>query len=106
MIDTYQEHKGFDRLRYPLGLYTQAYYAQEAQFADSLKRELTQLSTLKFDENNQISAALLAFILQEKIDFYSYDRYLNPILSDAGFHSNLTYQVKPLNSKSSIICSI
>ena len=97
LIDTYQEHKGFDRLRYPLGLYTQAYYAQEAQFADSLKRELTQLSTLKFDGNNQISAALLAFILQEKIDFYSYDRYLNPILSDAGFHSNLTYQVKPLN---------
>ena len=97
LIDTYQEHKGFDRSRYPLGLYTQAYYAQEAQFADSLKRELTQLSTLKFDENNQISAALLAFILQEKIDFYSYDRYLNPILSDVGFHSNLTYQVKPLN---------
>ena len=97
LIDTYQEHKGFDRSRYPLGLYTQAHYAQEAQFADSLKRELTQLSTLKFDENNQISAALLAFILQEKIDFYSYGRYLNPILSDAGFHSNLTYQVKPLN---------
>ena len=97
LIDTYQEHKGFDRSRYPLGLYTQAYYAQEAQFADSLKRELTQLSTLKFDENDQISAALLAFTLQEKIDFYSYGRYLNPILSDAGFHSNLTYQVKPLN---------
>ena len=49
LIDTYQEHKGFDRSRYPLGLYTQAYYAQEAQFADSLKRELTQLSTLKFE---------------------------------------------------------
>ena len=97
LIDTFQEHKGFDRIRYPLGLYTQAYYAQEAQFADSLKRELAQLSTLKFDENDQISAALLAFILQEKIDFYSYGRYLNPILSDAGFHSNLTYQVKPLN---------
>jgi len=97
LIDTFQEHKGFDRIRYPLGLYTQAYYAQEAQFADSLKRELAQLSTLKFDENDQISAALLAFTLQEKIDFYSYGRYLNPILSDAGFHSNLTYQVKPLN---------
>lgn len=75
MIDTYQEHKRFDRSRYPLGLYTQAYYAQEAQFADSLKSELTQLSTLKFDENDQISAALFAFVLQEKIDFYSYDRY-------------------------------
>ena len=97
LIDTYQEHQGFDKSRYPLGLYTQAYYAQEAQFADSLRRELTQLSTLKFDENDQISAALLAFVLQEKIDFYSYDRYLNPILSDAGFHSNLTYQVKPFN---------
>jgi len=97
LIDTYQEHQGFDKSRYPLGLYTQAYYAQEAQFADSLRRELTQLSTLKFDENDQISVALLAFVLQEKIDFYSYDRYLNPILSDAGFHSNLTYQVKPFN---------
>ena len=97
LIDTYQEHQGFDRSRYPLGLYTQAYYAQEAQFADSLRRELTQLSTLKFNENDQISAALLAFVLQEKIDYYSYDQYLNPILSDAGFHSNLTYQVKPLN---------
>ena len=97
LIDTFQEHKGFDRIRYPLGLYTKAYHAQEAQFADSLKRELAQLSTMKFDENDQISAVLLAFVLQEKIDFYSYDRYLNPILSDAGFHSNLTYEVKPLN---------
>tara|TARA_X000001036_G_scaffold437066_1_gene481574 strand:+ start:5893 stop:6981 length:1089 start_codon:yes stop_codon:yes gene_type:complete len=89
---------GFDRIRYPLGLYTQAYYAQEAQFADSLKNELTKLSTLKFDENDQISAALLNFVLQEKIDFYRYERYLNPILSDAGFHTNLTYHVKPLNN--------
>ncbi|MAJ51643.1 MAG: DUF885 domain-containing protein [Flammeovirgaceae bacterium] len=98
LIDTYQRHMGFDRIRYPLGLYTQAYYAQEAQFADSLKNELTKLSTLKFDENDQISAALLNFVLQEKIDFYRYERYLNPILSDAGFHTNLTYHVKPLNN--------
>ena len=97
LITSFEEHQGFDRLRYPLGLYTKEYYHKEAIFADSLILELSQLDTTGLNEIDLISVTLLNFVLQEKIDFYSYGRYLNPILSDAGFHSNLTYQVKPLN---------
>ncbi len=49
-------------------------------------------------ETEQISAELLKFVLQDKIDYYKFERILNPLLSDAGFHSSLNYQIRPLNN--------
>ena len=34
----------------------------------------------------------------DKIDFYKFERFLNPLLSDSGFHSSLNYQIRPLNN--------
>ncbi|MGO1752453.1 MAG: DUF885 domain-containing protein, partial [Psychroflexus sp.] len=36
--------------------------------------------------------------LQERVDFYEYEAYLNPLLSDSGFHLSLTYHVRDLNN--------
>ena len=36
---------------------------------------------------------MLQFELQEQIDFYEFEAYLNPLLSDSGFHTSLPYQV-------------
>lgn len=96
IISNYQDHKGYDEKAYPLGLFTKDYYKSEADYAQTVLDKLAKIDKNKFEETERISAELLAFVLQDKIDYYKFEQYLNPILSDAGFHSDLTYGVKPL----------
>ncbi|NEV93748.1 DUF885 domain-containing protein [Psychroflexus sp. YR1-1] len=98
IIKTYQAHTGYDREVYPLGLYTEAYYKQEAEFAKEILNDLDEINTSKLSETEQISLALLKFKLQETVDFYTYEAYLNPLLSDSGFHLSLSYRVRDLNT--------
>lgn len=98
IINTYHKHLGYDKAQYPLGLFTEAYYKSEAKFARSLLKRLKGVDGTNLSETDRISLDLLKFTLQDKIDFYQFQRYLNPLLSDAGFHSNLNYQVKPLQN--------
>lgn len=100
IIEDYQAHEGYDKNDYPLGLFTEAYYKSEAEFANSTKVALAKINEGALNETDKISLHLLDFVLQDKIDLYEYERYLNPILSDAGFHSNLTYSVRPLTNYS------
>jgi len=97
LIDSYQQHEGYDPQAYPLGLFEQAYYEKEAAFASSLQARLSALDTTGLLETDRISYELLHFQLQETIDFYTFERYLNPLLSDAGFHSSLPYMVRPFS---------
>jgi uncharacterized protein (DUF885 family) len=96
VIQNYQDHKDYYEKQYPLGLFTKDHFKAEAEFAASKLEELSKIETDNLSETDKISVALLKFVLQDKIDFYTYESYLNPLLSDAGFHSDLTYEVKPL----------
>jgi len=96
MIGAYEDHKGYDEKEFPLGLFTKEYYQKEAEFADSLLIESTKVNSDDLTETDGISLELLKFELQDAIDFYEFERYLNPLLSDAGFHSSLNYMVRPL----------
>lgn len=98
IIKTYHNHKGYDRKAYPLGLYTEEYYKQEAKFATELLLDLAEIDTAKLSETQYISLELLKFKLQENVDFYEFKAYLNPLLSDSGFHLSLSYQVRDLNT--------
>jgi len=96
LINMYQNHKGYDEKEFPLGLFTKEYYQKEAEFADSLLTKLIKVNGDDLTETDRISLELLKFKLQDEIDFYEFERYLNPLLSDAGFHSSLNYMVRPL----------
>lgn len=96
IIKNVQDHEGYDELEFPLGVFTEIYYQKEADFAADKLRELNELNSEFLKETELISYELLQFVLQNRIDFYTFDMYLNPILSDAGFHSNLVYMVRPL----------
>ncbi|WP_394748492.1 DUF885 domain-containing protein [Spongiimicrobium salis] len=98
IIDEYQNHEGYDKEEYPLGLFTREYYKSEAAFAKAKLEELAEINKASLDENDGISLDVLQFILQDKVSFYELERFLNPILSDAGFHSNLTFLVRPLTN--------
>ena len=96
IINSYQDHDGYDSKKYPLGLVTKDHYKNEADFSNELLLSLSSIDTTYLDENDKISFKLLSFELQDIIDYYEFERYLNPLLSDAGFHSSLGYMVKPL----------
>ena len=98
IINSVQDHEGYDELEFPLGVFTEAYHQKEADFARDKLKELKALNPEFLKETELISYELLQFVLQNRIDFYDFDMYLNPILSDAGFHSNLVYRVRPLTN--------
>ncbi|RMZ49845.1 DUF885 domain-containing protein [Flavobacteriaceae bacterium PRS1] len=98
VISSYQDHKGYDRKEYPLGLFTRDYYKSEAEFAKTKLEELSKIRIDTFSENEKISVELLKFVLQDQIDFYEFERFLNPLLSDSGFHSSLNYMVRSLSN--------
>ena len=98
IINSFQEHKGYDKEIYPLGLFTKDYYKAKADFAKIKLEELAELNVNNLSETDRISAKLLKFILKDSVDFYEFERYLNPLLSDEGFHNNLAYEVRPLTN--------
>lgn len=98
IIERYQDYEGYDDDEYPLGLFTREHYEKEAKFSQELLGELNAISTDDLKETDKISAELLKFVLQDHIDYYEFERFLNPLLSDAGFHSNLNYMVRPIQN--------
>ncbi len=95
-IITSYENEGYDEDTYPLGLFTADHFKKKSEFAAARLEELSNLDLSGLGETERISAELLKFVLQDDIDHYSFDRYLNPLQSDAGFHSSLSYIVGPL----------
>jgi uncharacterized protein (DUF885 family) len=98
LINSYQDHEGYDKKTYPLGLFTKDYYKTEAEFAKIKLEELDKINTDDLTETELISVDLLKFILQDQISYFEFEQYLNPLLSDSGFHSDLTYEVRPLTN--------
>ena len=98
IVNEYQDHKGYDEKEFPLGLFTKKFYQSEADFAKTILTKLSEVSEMALSETEVISLKLLKFKLKDQIDYFTYERFLNPLLSDAGFHSNLNYSVRPLSS--------
>jgi len=98
IIATFQDHKGYDKGEYPIGLFTKEYFKAEADFSLQQLQALGEIDNESLTETENISLELLQFKLQETIDYNDYERYLNPLLSDAGFHVSLPYMVRPLTN--------
>ena len=98
VIEKVDDHKGYDRKVNPLGLYTEEYYKEQAEFAHERLKELEKINKDELSETAKISAELLRYDLQETLDFYEYEAYLNPLLSDAGFHVSLPYHVRDFSN--------
>lgn len=96
IITTVQDHKSFDKKDFPLGLFTKEHYKKEAGFAGEQLEKLNAINKDSLNKSEKISAELLKFKLKETVDFYEYEAYLNPLLSDAGFHVSLPYHVREL----------
>ena len=98
IVQEYQKHNPYDFEDYPLGNFSEEYFRVEKEFAESLLQKLSNIDVDKLDENDNISYELLSFVLQDKVAYYDFERFLNPLLSDSGFHSSLVYNVRPMYS--------
>jgi uncharacterized protein (DUF885 family) len=98
IITEYQDHESYDKEEYPLGLYTKEYYKSIAEYAKSTLYKLEKIEADGLSETETISLDLLKFNLKDQIAYYEFEQYLNPLLSDYGFHSSLTYNVRPLTN--------
>ena len=99
IIETYQNFQQNGDSNYPLGDYSESKFEKRAFFCDSLLTQLQALNPNTLKEDDKISYELLEFVLNEVVIKYKFKTHWNPILSDAGFHSSLTYQVRPITTK-------
>jgi len=67
-------------------------------FSKALLARLDSVSVAGLNTSETTSYKLLRFVLQDEIDEYTYKMYLNPIQADQGFHLNLNYRIRPINS--------
>jgi uncharacterized protein (DUF885 family) len=96
LIKSYEERDSYDREEYPLGLFTREHYKEQAKYAEDQLHYFGCIKMEALSETEQISAKLLKFVLEDQIDYYEFERFLNPLLSDSGFHSSLNYQIRPI----------
>ena len=96
LIKSYEERESYDKKEYPLGVYTREHYKAEAKYAEEQLQYFGCIKMEALSETEQISAKLLKFVLEDQVDYYKFERFLNPLLSDSGFHSSLNYQIRPI----------
>lgn len=83
---------------HPLGVFSKERFEKESAFAKAQLKKLNTISPKTLSETERISLELLKFKLQETVDYYEYESFLNPLLSDSGFHSSWNYMVRPITS--------
>ena len=98
IIQEFETNVSYDSKEFPIGVYTKEYYKSESDYAKEKLNELNYIDQTSLTDNEQISYELLKFVLNEKVDFYKYERFLNPLLSDSGFHINLGFFVRPITN--------
>ena len=93
-----EERESYDEVEYPLGLFAKEYFKKEAEYAKEQLIKLAKIDIIFLSETESISLELLKFQLQDTIDYYEFEKYLNPLLSDSGFHTNFSFMVRPFQN--------
>ena len=93
-----EERESYDEVEYPLGLFSREYFKKEAEYAKEQLIKLAKIDLFFLSETESISLKLLKFQLQDTIDYYEFEKYLNPLLSDSGFHTNFSFMVRPFQN--------
>jgi len=93
-----EERQSYDEDEYPLGLFSKDHYKKEAEYAKEQLISLAKIDVIFLSETESISLKLLKFQLQDTIDYFEFEMYLNPLLSDSGFHVNFSFMVRPFQN--------
>lgn len=90
-IDSFQtqEAKRDSVLHHPLGSNTEEDFARRYNFFCTINDRLSAIDKKKLSFDDNINLELLQYSIGDEISSYRYKSYLNPILSDEGFHTGL-----------------
>ena len=98
VITEIEERNIHDWKKYPLGLFSKEQFKKEANYAKKQLKQLNKINPKNLSETEFISLELLKFKLQDTIDYYDFERFLNPLLSDSGFHTSFPFIVRPFQN--------
>lgn len=98
VITEIEERNTYDWKKYPLGLFSKEQFKKEANYAKKQLKQLNKINPKNLSETESISLELLKFNLQDTIDYYNFERFLNPLLSDSGFHTSFPFIVRPFQN--------
>ncbi|HEX2630508.1 MAG TPA: DUF885 domain-containing protein, partial [Chitinophagaceae bacterium] len=82
-----RENKIDSALKHPLGSHSEADYKRRADFYDSVFKVIKHTDKAALSFENQVNLELITYDVEEEVYSYQYRAFLNPILSDAGFHT-------------------
>ena len=71
---------------FPLGRYSEQDFLRRYNFRKSMMAEMNKIPVKSLDLNDAITLELLKYSTEDDIQQYELKQYLNPILSDDGFH--------------------
>ncbi|MEY3433047.1 MAG: hypothetical protein RL131_983 [Bacteroidota bacterium] len=75
---------------FPLGLHGEANAKRSHDFYAALDQEISSIQGSGLSFADEINAELLRYSFEDEIADFKYRSYLNPILSEGGFHTNIT----------------
>jgi uncharacterized protein (DUF885 family) len=84
-IDTFNK-KEYNSDSFPLGRYREEDFLRRYNFSKSVMKDLEKIPVKTLNQNDLISLELLKFTTDNDLKQYELKQYLNPILSDDGFH--------------------
>jgi len=80
----------FSMSNYPLGLHGETEAKRRFDFFLALDQEIRAIKKSELTFEDEINAELLLYSFEDDISDYRFKSYLNPILSEGGFHTNIT----------------
>ena len=84
-IDTFNK-KEYNADSFPLGRYREEDFLRRYNFSKSVMTDLEKIPAKALNQDDLISLELLKFTTDNELKQYELKQYLNPILSDDGFH--------------------
>lgn len=78
---------------FPLGRFGEEDILRRSQFYQTVYGRLTAIPAPQLSAADRVNVALLKYSLMDELIAVKYKAYLNPILSDAGFHTSVLFRV-------------
>ena len=83
------ENKRDSSLGHVFGSYKEEDYLRRYTFYRSVAEELQGVHKSRLSFDDQVNLELLQYETEDEVSSYTFKSYLNPILSDEGFHTGL-----------------
>jgi uncharacterized protein (DUF885 family) len=74
---------------HPLGSFKEEDFLRRYTFYNSVDKELLAVDRTNLSFDDEINLDLLEYDIEDEVSSYKFRSYLNPILSDEGFHTGL-----------------